>query len=299
MNKTIAPEIHFQPYINAEGMEEVRYIDPSFPVELWSANFENLAHNRLATHWHEAFEIALIVSGKAIYHFGPEYVTLSSGEALFINSAVPHDTTPFDKDLEMFTIAFPPRIFGLPGYKLYEETVAPILQSKNGASILTDPKIPQKLEEIYSDAQSPELSFMRMSLQILELWGLLMNYFRQNSSDQYAIRRLHSREEMHLKQCIAFIRKNWRETISIEDIANSASISKNTCYRLFKQYLQLTPMTYINQFRVSQAELMLLETNQPVIDIALSCGFNSVVYFDRVFKQIHGKTPLEYRHSER
>ena len=44
---------------------------------------------------------------------------------------------------------------------------------------------------------------------------------------------------------------------------------------------------------------MLLETDLPVSEIAYNCGFNSVVYFDRVFRQFHNKTPLEYRHTER
>ena len=299
MNKTITPYTHFQPYINPEDMEEVRYIDPSFPVELWSANFENLAHNRLSTHWHEAFEFALIISGKALYRSGAEWVTLSAGDALFVNSTVSHSTAPFAQELELFTIAFPPTFFGLPGYKLYEETVTPVLHSKNGASVLADPHIICTLREIYADSQKTELSILRLAKQIFQLWDQFIDYIGRPDTAPYAIHKPDSREELHLKQCVAFIRQNWKNTFTIEDIASSASISKNTCYRLFKKYLHVTPSAYINHFRISHAELMLLETDLPVSEIAYNCGFNSVVYFDRVFRQFHNKTPLEYRHTER
>ena len=299
MNKTITPNIHFQPYVNPEGMEELQYIDQSFRVELWSANFDNVAHNQLPTHWHEAFEFALITSGKALYRFGPEWVTLTAGDALFVNSSVPHSTSPFDRDLEMFTIAFPPTIFGLPGYTLYEEIIAPILHGKIGAAVLKDPEIIQLLQEVYADSQKPALSFMRLSMQVLQLWQFLTNYLQQEESARYTFPKQGQREEMYLKKCIAFIRTNWRDSFSIDDVASSASISKNTCYRLFRKYLHVTPTAYINHFRISQAELLLLETELPVAEIALACGFNSVVYFDRVFRRLHGMTPLQYRHMER
>ena len=299
MNKTITPDTHFQPYINPEGMEELQYLDPSFPVELWSARFENLAHNRLSTHWHEAFEFALVIHGRALYRSGPEWVTLSAGDALFVNSTVPHSTAPFDKDLEMFTIAFPPTFFGLPGYKLYEETVTPVLHSNNGASVLTSPDILQTLEEIYEDSQQEELSILRLAMQVFRLWDQFLDYLKLPEAASFAIHKPDSREEQHLKQCIAFIRQNWKNSFTVEDIARSASISKNTCYRLFKKYLHVAPTRYINHFRISRAELMLLETELPVSEIAFACGFNSAIYFDRVFRQLHNKTPLEYRHAER
>ena len=299
MNKTITPNIHFQPYVNPAGMEELQYVDPSFRVELWSANFDNVAHNRLPTHWHEAFEFALIISGKALYRFGPEWVTLTAGDALFVNSSVPHSTSPFDRDLEMFTIAFPPTIFGLPGYTLYEEAIVPVLHGKSGAAVLKDSSIILLLQEIYADSQKPELSFMRLSGQVLQLWQSLLDFLQREESEQYTFPKQGQREEMYLKKCIAFIRTNWRNSFSIDDMAASASISKNTCYRLFKKYLHVTPTSYINHFRISRAELLLLETELPVAEIALICGFNSVVYFDRVFRQFHGKTPLQYRRSER
>lgn len=299
MNKTITPDIHFQPYINADGMEELHYIDPTFPVELWTANFESLAHNRLATHWHKDFEFALIIRGKALYRFGPESVTLSEGEALFVNSAIPHSTAPFAQDLEMFTIAFPPASFSLPGDMLYEEVVTPVLRNQNGAVILTDQKMIQLLTDIYENARKPSLSCITLTRQIFELWELLADYLQQHGSVQSAIKKPRSREEQQLKQCIAFVRKNWRNNIQIEDLARSASISKNTCYRLFKNYLHVTPVRYINHFRISRAELMLLETNKPVNEIAFSCGFNSPIYFDRLFRKEHAMTPLQYRHTMR
>ena len=72
---------------------------------------------------------------------------------------------------------------------------------------------------------------------------------------------------------------------------------KNEKYmgRIFKDDLGMSFSEYSNRLRLRRAEELLLTTNEKIIDIALSSGFNTVPYFNRLFKACHGMSPEEYR----
>lgn len=65
--------------------------------------------------------------------------------------------------------------------------------------------------------------------------------------------------------------------------------------RLFKQSLSLSPYQYLLQQRVERAKQLLQQTNKPVMEIALECGFNSHSHLGRKFRQLTGITPKAYR----
>ena len=71
--------------------------------------------------------------------------------------------------------------------------------------------------------------------------------------------------------------------------------------RFFKKALGKSPISYLNEYRIKQAMLLLQTTDMPVMDICLDCGFNNLGNFLREFKKNTGLTPLQYRkcHAEK
>ncbi|MEO1593102.1 MAG: helix-turn-helix transcriptional regulator, partial [Cyanobacteria bacterium J06632_22] len=67
--------------------------------------------------------------------------------------------------------------------------------------------------------------------------------------------------------------------------------------RLFKQSLNLSPYQYLLRQRVERAKQLLKQTDNPVSEIALECGFNSHSHLGRKFRQLTGVTPKTYRAS--
>ena len=65
--------------------------------------------------------------------------------------------------------------------------------------------------------------------------------------------------------------------------------------RFFKKIIGKTPVTYINEYRISRAITMLQDTQQPVMNICLDCGFNNLGNFLKEFRKKTGMTPLQYR----
>jgi AraC-like DNA-binding protein len=66
--------------------------------------------------------------------------------------------------------------------------------------------------------------------------------------------------------------------------------------RYFKQATHLTFTEFLNRYRIKQAQRLLL-LNKKVSEVCYDCGFESVSYFNRVFKEITFLTPLEYKRS--
>jgi len=68
---------------------------------------------------------------------------------------------------------------------------------------------------------------------------------------------------------------------------------------LFKKSTGLTYLNYVNQLRIQKAKELLLVPETKIYEVADQVGFVSLPYFNRVFKQLVGTTPLEFRKRHR
>ena len=96
-----------------------------------------------------------------------------------------------------------------------------------------------------------------------------------------------------LKKAISFIRFNFHQDISINDVAAYAGISERYLRSLFLQYLNFSPLDYLNQIRINKSIELLRNTELSVKEVSFQCGFQSPQYFSRIFKQRTGISPRE------
>ena len=85
-----------------------------------------------------------------------------------------------------------------------------------------------------------------------------------------------------------YIEQNKTMEITLSDLAKVSLFSPWYSYRLFRDYLGLTPTEYIRKLRLSQAALRLRDGEDKVIDIAFDLGFGSVDTFTRAFFREYG-----------
>ena len=98
-----------------------------------------------------------------------------------------------------------------------------------------------------------------------------------------------------LSAAIEYINKNLRESISIENAADRAYMSKSSFYRYFKNEFGMTPGEYIRQKRVDLACKLLQERENSVTDVSYELGYSSLSYFIKLFKEQTGITPKQYQ----
>ncbi|HET6356628.1 AraC family transcriptional regulator [Streptomyces sp.] len=92
-----------------------------------------------------------------------------------------------------------------------------------------------------------------------------------------------------------YIHEHLSENITLDDIAASVALSRYHFARRFHASTGTTPHEYVLQQRVARAQTLLIRTNYPLLDIALTCGFADQSHLNRVFKKHTGVTPGHYR----
>jgi AraC family transcriptional regulator len=98
-----------------------------------------------------------------------------------------------------------------------------------------------------------------------------------------------------LERVTEFIDDHLRDSLTLEEISQSLSMSPYHFAHLFKQTAGLTPHRYVTQRRIELAKALLRETELSVTQIALQVGYASQSHFSVVFHQCTGQTPRQYR----
>ena len=83
--------------------------------------------------------------------------------------------------------------------------------------------------------------------------------------------------------------------ISLDELAYVAGYSKYHFSRIFRQYNSMSYLQYINARRTKAAEVLLLDPNMPVTEVAMRSGFKSLTTFNRIFKEIKHCTPTDFK----
>jgi len=96
---------------------------------------------------------------------------------------------------------------------------------------------------------------------------------------------------------LEYIKTNYRQHMSLEEIAASTYLSKTYLSSLFKKETNYSISEYINIVRIERSKALLVEENISIIEIANLCGFEDQSYFTKVFKNIVGITPKKYREN--
>ncbi|MBN1260352.1 MAG: substrate-binding domain-containing protein [Anaerolineae bacterium] len=110
-------------------------------------------------------------------------------------------------------------------------------------------------------------------------------------------RKLSGEAQRLVRQAMAFIHEHYANPISRSDIAQHVALSDDYLTFCFRKELGVTPITYLNRFRVNQARRLLTETHKSITEIALEIGFSDSGYFSRVFRREVGLSPEAYRQA--
>lgn len=92
-----------------------------------------------------------------------------------------------------------------------------------------------------------------------------------------------------------YIDENYRENISLEEIANFVHMNKSYLSHLFKKETEKNIYSYLLDFRMEKAKKLLTETKQSIYQVGCLVGIPDSAYFSKVFKKHTGMTPLEFR----
>ncbi len=110
-------------------------------------------------------------------------------------------------------------------------------------------------------------------------------------------RKLGSETRRLVRQAMAYVHEHYAEPISREDVADHLGMSGNYLSHCFRAEVGMTPITYLNRYRVNRAKVLLAESDRNVTKIAMAVGFSDSGYFSRVFRRQVGLSPEAYRRT--
>jgi AraC-like DNA-binding protein len=110
-------------------------------------------------------------------------------------------------------------------------------------------------------------------------------------------RELSQQAQRLVRQAMAYIHQHYADPISRADLAQHVALSEDYLTACFRKELGVTPIAYINRFRVNQAQQLLLDTGRTITEIARDVGFSDSGYFSRVFRREVGVSPTDYRQA--
>lgn len=101
-------------------------------------------------------------------------------------------------------------------------------------------------------------------------------------------------QTMAVQRMQEYIETHLEEEITLADLARASLFSPWHSYRLFRQYINMSPTEYIRRLRLSKSAMRLKHENCRIIDVAYDLGFGSVDGYQRAFFREFGCNPSDY-----
>ncbi|MDO4548474.1 MAG: AraC family transcriptional regulator [Clostridia bacterium] len=94
-----------------------------------------------------------------------------------------------------------------------------------------------------------------------------------------------------------YINDNFGKKLTPNDVCRATGVSGSWLYRLFMKRMGISPGKYIAVNRIDASTMFLINTRMTISEIAYKVGYDDPLYYSRVFKQMMGLSPSEYRKS--
>lgn len=108
-------------------------------------------------------------------------------------------------------------------------------------------------------------------------------------------KRLGSEAQRLVRRLMAYIHEHYAEPLSRQEMASFAGVSERHLNRCFLQETSLTPVAYLNRYRIQKAKELLKEGRLNITEVMGAVGFSDSSYFTRVFRREAGMAPREYQ----
>ena len=247
-------------------------------------------------HFHSAVEVILPLQGEVVVPMEDDEYHVQAGEVMIIPSGCPHGLHMEEGGERELLLYEPNGAFTLKEFSAVRQMMAkPIYLTQT--SEVCDRVRQIFLEIIRIHRSGAMLRNLHNYGHLLEIYAILGEDYLQNGATPAEMNALHRQlsGEDAFNRALDYLNKNYMEDMSLDSLAAYAGFSRYTLSRMFRQHTGDTFTQYLSRRRVNMAMELLSGTRLPVTQVALQCGFNSIATFNRVFREIKGCTPTQYR----
>lgn len=286
--------------------EKIRHGTAELPIALHKLSYPEGADTPFYLHWHKEFEILVMTGGQMELTIEDHSYHLQKDDIVFINSNLNHSAKTINKAAcDFFAIDF--------SYQFLKENlhtsfgrkyIRPVLSAKllfpeiiHAHDTDWGEKILYALTAICSCPEHDLAPYeLMIKSRIFLVWDELFSHAVPVKSRMGTADTVHNER---LAPILSYIHENYNYEITLSELAGMIPMSEGQFCRVFKQSMKLSPMQYIMRYRILQSCQLLLDTEKKIGEIANLSGFNNSSYYNKVFLQIIGCSPSEYRKADR
>lgn len=281
-------------YIPHDGAE--------FPITYFHDELVALPDKEGPLHWHPDFEIATAERTALDYQVGEQHILLEAGDSIFVNGNILHGIRQLSDDVPdpMPNIVFSGTLVAPETSTIYQKYIQPIAQCdslpflvfRDGDS--SGRKINRLIQEIYRQMSAKKTCYeLTVQRNISRIFEYLSCHF--TDLPKVHATRIQIHNQIRLQKMLTYLYENYAGTVTLEDIAKAANISRSEAGRCFHTYMGCSPVDVLIQYRLQVARRFINEKELSLKEISSACGFHSVNYFSRQFKKVYGYPPSQYK----
>lgn len=251
-------------------------------------------------HIHLEYELVFIRMDNGIKHVGSHFGSISGSEILLLGPNLPHNwlvntrsEAAIGKSDYQVVIHFPKHVFGTGFFDLAPfAQINELLKKAEAGLSFRDAETPQIGREM--ETMLPMKEFDRS----LALLALLQRLAAKECTplSSYGFNYVMNEEKVkRMNRVFQYITDNYKETISLEEIAGVANMTPQAFCKYFKERTHKTFIEFVNEVRIGHACKLLFEDNYNILQICYESGFNNLSNFNRQFKKFTSLSPIEYR----
>jgi len=273
-------------------------ISPSFGSSILVKQHSKSINNSGIAFWHFHPEIELVYvnKGKGKRHIGNHLSYFNNSQLILIGSNLPHYgfTDRFTTSGTETIVQFKSDFLGKAFFDVLEMNTISALFNKAKKGILYSPEtkriVGPKIESLL------DLQGFDRIIKLLEVLNDLSKAedYTLLNVDGFAFE---TKPQDSAKIDIIFkhINNNFQNPISLDEIAEKVSMTVPAFCRYFKKSTGKTFTKLVNEYRVVHATKLLLESQSSITDVCYESGFNNFSHFNKLFKEITGKSASKYR----
>ena len=246
-------------------------------------------------HFHPELELVYLDGADGNRHIGSHISRFMGSDLAFIGSNIPHLTFAYG-----IKTAYEKTVVHIkPSFLEHALVNTPELADVHQLFILSQYGIAfgEKSKKLVGARLKKlhQLSHFDQFIEILNLLQILATSNDWQKLHDHPVSNKHTvKDQDRLKSILNFIDANFQRKIEISEVAVLSNLTKEAFCRYFKKMTRLTFTEFVNHYRIDRAKKMLL-IDKNITETCYECGFESVSYFNRIFKKVTKENPLAFK----
>lgn len=250
---------------------------------------------------HNEIEVNMLTEGWVSYMLGGKKVKLEGGQMGVFWAAIPHQILEFSPGISYYVATIPFAWF--LQCRLPDRFVQPLLRGecireKLGAGRLRhDRELFGQWEHDLNEPgeEANRVVMLEIEARLRRMIATLPVTDKDTGKKRGRPGGLQTGELNKVEKMACLIARRYTEQLTVAEIGREVGLHPNYAMSLFKKAFGTTLIDYLTHHRVSHAQRFLATTDDKIVEVAFSSGFNSVSRFNEAFRRACGCTPRAYR----